>query len=423
MASQLAKAVREGKESTSYDLKGSLSQEQAQAVIEAAFKEPLPLEEMIKITLVVGAGKLARQKYDDNLGKWVCNALRDVGYEEDRGASLALECAGSFKFQHDTGKNEKFVHVFPKIKGASAGGAGAGEAGDGAEVDGASAGPLTAEWLCVASNLSTFKDMSKAKLPAWIEKRRCAAMLKEEVTKLEAAEMKLTRMETLSPEEQRLIDNVDRDLIASKVAHLTECMKAMVDEGQLTSAERKLVLEQVSSKLEAVEAEEAACGADQAKKKAKLGQAKEQIKARKDKISEIKPIQHPLQGEAAIKTVWRKLHPMEKLLEKAGPKGRWSSKLSQAEVEKLGEKDELDEQLAGLLASARHWFEEEDEFNARVSAVKSTLTFPKKAASKPPSAPASDGWATVGRATGKKGGGRGGGGGAARSNNPFAALG
>jgi len=52
----------------------------------------------------------------------------------------------------------------------------------------------------------------------------------------------------------------------------------------------------------------------------------------------------------------------------AGPKGRWSTKLTASEVTRLGEKEELDERLAMLLSAARHWFEEPEELEARVDA-------------------------------------------------------
>ena len=64
---------------------------------------------MVRFSFVVGAGKLARQKYDDALVKWFSQAMINVaGYEQDNGAVASFECAGSFKFQHDTGKDVCF---------------------------------------------------------------------------------------------------------------------------------------------------------------------------------------------------------------------------------------------------------------------------------------------------------------------------
>lgn len=90
--------------------------------VTAAFTDPLPTSEMIRITFVTGAGKLARQKYDPDAAKAITSALRVLNFEEDRGASCVKECAGSFKIQHDTGKNLKTVVVFPRITENSTGG-------------------------------------------------------------------------------------------------------------------------------------------------------------------------------------------------------------------------------------------------------------------------------------------------------------
>eukprot|EP00516_Mucochytrium_quahogii_P007155 CAMPEP_0203754006 /NCGR_PEP_ID=MMETSP0098-20131031/7677_1 /ASSEMBLY_ACC=CAM_ASM_000208 /TAXON_ID=96639 /ORGANISM=" , Strain NY0313808BC1" /LENGTH=412 /DNA_ID=CAMNT_0050644847 /DNA_START=26 /DNA_END=1260 /DNA_ORIENTATION=+ len=410
--SALAKSIRDSKDSDTYDLK-NLNHEQAVSFVNAAFKEPLELDQMIKVTLAVGAGKLARQKYDDDLGKWVCGALKDIGYEDDRGASLSMECAGSFKFQHDTGKNMKWVHVFPKIKPQDV---------DDEVVEGEEGhGPLSAEWLCVASELETFKNMVDAKMPAWIEKRRCSKMLQEQVSKLESIELKLSTMVALTPDEQRMFDVVDRELLASKTTYLAGLMKSMVDEGKLTSEEKALVLSQINTKLETVDAKLA----QDKKNQAKLQATKEQITQRKQKVSDVKPIKHALSNAKELRRVWRALAPMDKLLEKAGPKGRWSTKLTSAEVSKLGEKEDLDNELAGLLSASRHWFETPEEFESRVDELRKTVVVHKKKPTKspanPPRAPVSDGWATV-ASKGKKQSRGGGSGSSSRGGGAFAAL-
>ena len=101
--SGLAASIRASDENETFDLAGqnvaTISQN-----IEAAFAEPFPLKDMIRITFITGAGKLARQKYDDGAAKAVTSALRKLGYEEDHAASCVNECGGSYKLQHDTGK-------------------------------------------------------------------------------------------------------------------------------------------------------------------------------------------------------------------------------------------------------------------------------------------------------------------------------
>ena len=42
---------------------------------------------MIKITFVVGGGKLVRSKYDDNLPKFCVSALRELNYNEDKSSA------------------------------------------------------------------------------------------------------------------------------------------------------------------------------------------------------------------------------------------------------------------------------------------------------------------------------------------------
>ena len=113
---------------------------------------------MVRISFVVGGGKLVRQKYSDDLPKHFCSALTLVGFQEERqealefavnalcsvhgesskarvqsarvslslrnylwqdnSATVEQGSAGKFKYHHDTNKNLKFVHVFPKISEA-----------------------------------------------------------------------------------------------------------------------------------------------------------------------------------------------------------------------------------------------------------------------------------------------------------------
>lgn len=85
------------------------SAETIKKTISSAFVTPLDITEMIRLTFVTGAGKLGRSRYDDNAAKTVTSTLREFGYVEDRGASCVVECAGSFKSQHDTGKNHQII--------------------------------------------------------------------------------------------------------------------------------------------------------------------------------------------------------------------------------------------------------------------------------------------------------------------------
>lgn len=84
-----------GIDSETFDLAGQ-NEATITHTISQAFSEPFPLNEMIRLTFIVGAGKLGRQKYDDNAAKAVTAALRTLDFQEDHGASCVIECAGKW---------------------------------------------------------------------------------------------------------------------------------------------------------------------------------------------------------------------------------------------------------------------------------------------------------------------------------------
>ena len=49
----------------------------------------------------------------------LAEALKKVGFSEDRGASLDISCAGLFKFQHNTDTDLKVTHVYPRTDPAA----------------------------------------------------------------------------------------------------------------------------------------------------------------------------------------------------------------------------------------------------------------------------------------------------------------
>jgi len=272
------------------------------------------------------------------------------------------------------------VHVFPKVVEQE-------EEAPNGEDNQNSYLPLDARWLCVASEMETFKKMVAAKMPSWIERRRCSHMLAEQIELLQQAVNKLSRLEALDPIEQRLFDAIEPELVHSKIEYLAESMKELFDSGHLSKVEIRILSEQIDAKMKALETE---------KEGAKLEKAKQMATARKEKLESLTPFVHELKNVKNIIGVWRKLRPMEALLEKAGPKGRWSGKLSASEVDALGEREELIEEEASLLAAARHWFEDDDEFIARVERAKASMPAIKKKA--PASSKPADGWNTVGTA-------------------------
>jgi hypothetical protein len=113
-----------------------------------------------------------------------------------------MECAKSFKFQHDTGKNLLKIHVFPDVVLPKETGDGDGTYADDDEGQAAPQASMTPEWLCAAATAETFQRMIAAKMPGWLHRKRCAQTLREFKEKLSVIEGKMVSMEALEPEEQ-----------------------------------------------------------------------------------------------------------------------------------------------------------------------------------------------------------------------------
>jgi hypothetical protein len=92
-----------------------------------------------------------------------------------------MQCAGSFKYQHDTDKDLKFIHVFPKIDTAAAAAA-APQADDGEaeiKVAGMSLEELPPEHLCAIVSLDTFGKLYSKQCPSFSQRRALLKALKE----------------------------------------------------------------------------------------------------------------------------------------------------------------------------------------------------------------------------------------------------
>jgi hypothetical protein len=113
-----------------------------------------------------------------------CNreALRAIGFEEDRGACAVMDCAGTFKYQHDTDKDLKFIHVFPKIDTAAASAAAAqNQQEEDAEIKvaGMTLDELPPEHLCAIVSRETFSKLYSKQCPSFSQRRALHKALKE----------------------------------------------------------------------------------------------------------------------------------------------------------------------------------------------------------------------------------------------------
>ena len=196
----LAATIRSATESETFDLAGQ-TPAAVTANITQAFTSAFPLDDMVRITFITGAGKLGRQKYDDGCAKAVTSALRALGFEEDRAASCVRECAGSFKLQHDTGKNLKTVVVFPKIVDASSG-----KVGD-AKMSSSLLPPNSLEYKIAVSTVPLFANMLKAKFPSWSQKRALLILMDESLVEpLDDLDASLMRGGQLTEDQQIFYD-------------------------------------------------------------------------------------------------------------------------------------------------------------------------------------------------------------------------
>jgi hypothetical protein len=192
----------------------------------------------------------------------------------------------------------------------------------------------------------------------------------------------------ITASEQEMFDSA-LDL-EEKIQFLKQEMILLVDQGKLTKIERKEVIEQIKSRPAMTESI-----------KARLEKVEREVDLPSHRIS--------LVQEDVLAGLWRRLASVEKLAEKAGPKGRWNSALTPAEVKLLGDKEEWDAQVAQLVAQSKMWFETDEELNSRVLLAKSALlkgkqhvaavtalvstTKAKPATSAPP--PSASAWKTV----------------------------
>ena len=322
---------------------------------------------MLKITFVVGAGKLGRQRYDPNLTKYMGATLRDLGFEEDRAASACMECQGTFKQQHDTDKNIKTLHVFPRVTIDAPEGAGGGAAEEPAAQNLSDLG--SPGYLASVCAVDTFEKMVLSKTQSWAQRRRLLSELNDMMTRFKGIEQQMIDVVPLSPEDQELYDLTSTEDLQTKITWLNQKLKNMVEQGEITAGEKQQLLVQVEEKIATVETELGAAVAEgKPKKEEKLKQMMGNVQARKQMLETIEPIRHPLKHEKDIKDLRLQVIPLEKL---EATKGRL---LTMAEMKKIGQKPELEDQIAELESQSRGWFEDDVEFQTRCDAVKMAAT-------------------------------------------------
>mmetsp|Transcript_25936 Transcript_25936/g.55521 ORF Transcript_25936/g.55521 Transcript_25936/m.55521 type:complete len:438 (+) Transcript_25936:113-1426(+) len=378
MASGLAASIRGSTESDTFDLAGQ-TPATVTTNITQAFRDPFPIDDMIRITFVTGAGKLGRQKYDEGCAKAVTSSLRTLGFDEDRAASCVRECAGLFKLQHDTGKNLKTVVVFPMIREAVEDAHGG---GDPASLGGSSVllREGSPEEMIALSTVAMFSNIVKNRCRSWSQKKGCNAAIADIQRLVSNLEERLMEGVVLDDNEQALYDTVSVDDLAEKHKMVKEAMQKQVEvDGHITAEEQKQLLEQVTDRLEYIDLDlETAKAEKKPKKVEKLTATKAKVEKRKAMLAKISPkAPSPLKYQNEIVELSVQMIPLTKLEESA--KGRL---LSVKETKALARKDEILEEISQLENDSRGWFEDDASFDLRVKKSRASGKQASKASSK-----------------------------------------
>ncbi|GKY97458.1 hypothetical protein MPSEU_000704200 [Mayamaea pseudoterrestris] len=369
--SGMAASIRNTTESETFDLAGQAPQT-IENTIRDAFSDPFDLETMIRITFIVGAGKLGRQKYDESAAKVVTSTLRECDFEEDRGASAVMECAGSFKLQHDTGKNLKTVVVFPKVNASN------NQLGkDMAKMSlGAALIPEGShEYKLAYSSINVFEKNIASTCPSWSQKKGCAKAIEGIVDIVKGLDTKLMQGTPLSEAEDELYNSVSLKSLEEKLTLVRDLMHKHVEDGRVTVEERRSLLDQVDERIQSLKEEIAEAEKEGKKKRVEnLAIAKGKAEERKTKLEKTGTSPpHPLKHESDIAKLRREMLPLLAIEE--GAKGRL---LTLKESQSVARKDEIVIEIEALEESSRGWFETDEGFQARVQASRSAWESQRK---------------------------------------------
>ena len=347
-AHSLAASIRAAQESETLDLSG-LTASSIEVAMEAAFGTPLVgLSHMIRFTFITGAGKQARQKYDDGAAKAVTGILLQYGYVEDRGAGCDLSSAGTFKTQHDTGKNIKTVVVFPKI--VTAGAQNGHDSNNNNEAVGSILPENSPGYKIAVCSMSVFRNMVNSNCTSWSQKKGCLTCIegiKELVQDLDA---KLILGTSLDEAEQKFYNDVTQ--LEEKEALVKELAHDQVEHGAITSHEKQQLLQQNAERMAAL---------------SKDGKSTTKLVERRTMLESVQPMEaphHKLKHHAKIAKLYKELKPLLLVDTKGG------RLLSIKESAAVTRKEEILQEIERLEDASREWFEDDDTFALRVAACR-----------------------------------------------------
>uniref|UniRef100_A0A7S0S9Q3 Uncharacterized protein n=1 Tax=Mantoniella antarctica TaxID=81844 RepID=A0A7S0S9Q3_9CHLO len=332
-------------DSEQYDLAG-FTQPWLNDLVEGCLGRVIPAKTYVACKFVIGGGKKTRQKYDPEMLKHFTVALSAAGLEEDRGASACAECQGMYKYQHDTDKDLKYLHVFPKVDLSAA----AEDAEDGGGGSGGG-GPQSPEYQCVSCTYEEFQELLAMNVPSFSQKRALLKRMRVMESALEQLESMLTQQQRFTSQEQDMYDSmVD---VGIKVEFLNKELEKMVTKGRLTKGEQKQMVSDLGTKMEELDVAIATADAEgKAKKKDALEGKKSQLTEKTDVIAAFKPIVYTMAHEKELNDLRKELAVLDKI--------DTSGKLLKGDdLTKLAKKPRVEERIAALESEDKGWFEDE----------------------------------------------------------------
>jgi len=311
------------------------------------FGKPIVKDGTMKVTFVVGGGKLVRQKYEDKLPSYVAAALTSLGYNDDRTADKS--CQKAFKHQHDTSKNLLFVHCFPELEAPEVDGNEYDEDGEVVEI------PKSPEERVLITDLEEFKVLVQLKVNSYHQLKKLQAHLKDAQKFLTDCETRLSNMKQLTAEEQDKFDNYDS--IAEKITFVNKELQKLVENGQLEQFEIEDLLKFLQERVAMMEEQLETSGISE-KKKTMLETEMDKLCAQRQASANKDPIDpRPLFREQELRQLYSKLGPL-KDLEKL-------PKHTREQVDKLANMGDLEERVDILVEQSRGWFENARRFEER----------------------------------------------------------
>ena len=332
-------------DSEQYDLAG-FSPAWLKDLVDGCLGQTLPAKTYVACKFVIGGGKKTRAKYAPDMLKYLSEALRGAGLEEDRGASACEQCQGMYKYQHDTDKDLKYLHVFPRVNVVASAG---GDGGDGTGATGFE--DQSPEMQCVSCSFEEFRDLVAMNVPSFSQKRALLKRMKVMTAALEQLEKMLVEQQILTEQEQEMYDSmVD---VSDKVDYLNKELEKMVSKGRLTKGEQKQMVDDFAKKMEELDVMSATAEAEgKAKRRDALLARKDEIAKKAETISECKPIVYTVAHEKEMNDLRAEIAALSKL-ENSG------KLLKGDDLNKLAKKPRLEERLAQLEGEDKGWFEDE----------------------------------------------------------------